>query len=293
MARALSPKNTRRIGIHTSTAGGLFNAAIKANELGANCLQIFSGSPRTWAAPDPKPEACLRMAALRAEHDLKPLVIHANYLINLCSPDATNRPKSVEAFRGELRRAVAIGAEYLVVHPGSAKDHPSRDAAIAAFGEGLIEASVGLPTGHLAILIENTAGHGNLLGGALSDIRAIRDLAAPHVAFPIGYCLDTCHSFAAGYEITTESGLDGFVGEVEATLGLENVPVFHANDSKGELGSHLDRHANIGEGYIGIEAFRRILNARALRDKAFILETPIDNEGDDQRNVDALWSLIQ
>ncbi|HEU0119047.1 MAG TPA: deoxyribonuclease IV [Bryobacteraceae bacterium] len=292
MARALSSKKTRRIGIHTSTAGALYNAAIKAHELGANCFQIFSGSPRTWAAPDPKPDACLRMATLRAQYNLTPLVIHANYLINLCSSDAVNRPKSITAFRGELQRAVTINAEYLVVHPGSAKDHQSRDGAIAAFAEGLIEAAAGLATGNLAILIENTAGHGNLLGGALSDIRAIKELAAPHVAFPIGYCLDTCHSFAAGYEITTEAGLQHFVDEAEATLGLEHVPVFHANDSKGALGSHLDRHANIGEGYIGIEAFRRILNARALRDKAFILETPIDNEGDDQRNVDALWSLI-
>ncbi|MBL8235930.1 MAG: deoxyribonuclease IV [Bryobacterales bacterium] len=289
MAKSLS----RRIGIHTSTAGALYNAATKAVELGANCFQIFSGSPRTWAAPPPNPEAVLKMAALRAEHNLTPLVIHANYLINLCSPDAANRPKSITAFRGELERAVTIGAEYLVVHPGSAKDHPNRDSAIQAFADGLIEASKGLKPGGAAILLENTAGHGNLLGGQLSDLRAIRDLAAKHTKFPIGYCLDTCHSFAAGYEITTDKGLKAFVAEAEETLGLENVPVFHANDSKGALGSHLDRHANIGEGYIGIEGFRRILNARPLRDKAFILETPIDNEGDDQRNVDALWSLIK
>jgi deoxyribonuclease-4 len=287
-----NPK-TRRIGIHTSTSGALYNAAAKAIELGANCFQIFSGSPRTWAAPAPNPDACAKMAALRAEHNLAPLVIHANYLINLCSTDASNRPKSVTAFRGELQRAVTIGAEYVVVHPGSATGCENRDSAINSFAEGLAAASDGLPTGNLAILLENTAGHGNLLGGALSDLRAIRDLAAPHVKFPIGYCLDTCHSFAAGYEITTDKGLKAFIAEAEELLGLENVPVFHANDSKGALGSHLDRHANIGEGYIGIEGFRRILNARALRDKAFILETPIDNEGDDQRNVDALWSLIK
>lgn len=290
---AMAKTQKRRIGIHTSTSGALYNAATTAIELGANCFQIFSGSPRTWAAPAPKPDAVAKMAELRAAHDLTPLVIHANYLINLCSADAANRPKSIAAFRGELERAVTIGAEYLVVHPGSAKDHAHRDGAIAAFAEGLAEASKGLPVGGLSILLENTAGHGNLLGGDLADLRAIRELAVAHVPFPIGYCLDTCHSFAAGYEITTEAGLKAFIGEAEETLGLENVPVFHANDSKGELGSHLDRHANIGEGYIGIEAFRRILNARPLRDKAFILETPIDNDGDDKRNVDALWSLIK
>ena len=286
-------KSIRRIGIHTSTAGALYNAATKALELHANCFQIFSGSPRTWAAPPPNPDAVAKMRQLRAEHNLTPLVIHANYLINLCSPDPSNRPKSITAFRGELERAVTIGAEFLVVHPGSAKDHETRDSAIEAFAHGLIEASAGLAPGSVSILLENTAGHGNLLGGQLSDLQAIHALAASHVPFPIGFCLDTCHSFAAGYEITTTQGLNAFIAEASDTLGLENVPVFHANDSKGALGSHLDRHANIGEGYIGIEGFRRILNARALRDKAFILETPIDNEGDDQRNVDALWSLIQ
>jgi deoxyribonuclease-4 len=288
----MAKSTVRRIGIHTSTSGALYNAATKALELGANCFQIFSGSPRTWAAPPPKPDAVAKMAELRAPHNLTPLVIHANYLINLCSVDAANRPKSITAFRGELERAVTIGAEYLVVHPGSAKDHANRDAAIVAFAEGLAEASKDLKPGGVSILLENTAGHGNLLGGDLADLRAIRDLAEKHVKFPIGYCLDTCHSYAAGYDITTAPGLKSFLHEADTALGLDNVPVFHANDSKGELGSHLDRHANIGEGYIGMEAFRRILNDRALRDKAFILETPIDNEGDDQRNVDALKSLI-
>lgn len=285
-------KPQRRIGFHTSTAGALPNAARKALKLGANCFQIFSGSPRTWAAPEPNPQAVSELAELRGKHDLAPLVIHANYLINLCSLDPGNRPKSITAFRGELRRALTIGAEYLVIHPGSAKDHPNRDSAIAAFAEGLAEAARGMQSTHLHILLENTAGHGNLLGGALSDLAAIEALAAPNVGFPIGYCLDTCHSFAAGFAIDNAKGLASFLSEADDTLSLARVPVIHANDSKGALGSHLDRHANIGEGYIGMEGFRRILNARALRDKAFVLETPIDNEGDDKRNVDALWSLI-
>jgi len=289
----MAKSKTRRIGIHTSTSGALYNAATKAVELGANCFQIFSGSPRTWAAAPPKPEAVAKMAELRAQYDLRPLVIHANYLINLCSPDPTNRPKSITAFRGELERAVIIGAEYVVVHPGSFRDCEHPEAAIVGFAEGLVEAAKDLEPGSVTILLENTAGHGSLLGGKLAELRAIADLAAKFLKFPVGYCLDTCHSYAAGYDITTEKGLKSFTAEADKLLGLENVPVFHCNDSKGALGSHLDRHANIGEGYIGLEAFRRILNAHALRDKAFILETPIDNEGDDQRNVDALWSLIK
>lgn len=288
----MAKSNPRRIGIHTSTSGALYNAASKAIELGANCFQIFSGSPRTWAAPPPKPDAVLKMAELRAEYDLTPLVIHANYLINLCSNDASNRPNSVKAFRGEIERAITIGAEYLVVHPGSTKGHDHCDPAIGSFAEGLIEAAAGLKSAKLTILLENTAGHGSLLGGDLRQLRSIRDLAEKKIKIPIGYCLDTCHAFAYGYDITSDKGLKHFLKEADTFLGLDNVPVFHTNDSKGALGSHLDRHANIGEGQIGLEAFRRILNAKPLRDKAFILETPIDNIGDDKKNVDALLSLI-
>jgi len=205
---------TRRIGIHCSTAGALQNAGLKALELGANCLQIFSGSPRTWAAPDPEPKNVAKMAELRKANDLTPLVIHANYLINLCSADATNRPKSVTAFRGEVRRGLTIGAEFLVVHPGSAKDHPSREAAIEAFAEGLVEACAGLTSPVFSILLENTAGHGNLLGGDIADLRAIRDAVGNRLGLPIGYCLDTCHSYAAGYEITAEKGLKQFLANV-------------------------------------------------------------------------------
>ncbi len=279
-----------RIGIHTSSSGSLEKAGLKAHELGANCFQIFSGSPRTWAAPPPDPAAVLRMKDVRARLDLSPLVIHANYLINLCSIDPANRPKSVTAFRGEVERALTIGAEYLVVHPGSSKDQ-TPDSAIHAFSQSLAEACQGLASGHLTILLENTAGQGNVLGSRLAELSAMRDLALPHVHLPIGYCLDTCHSYAAGYDIANEDGLKAFIKEAESTLGLENVPVIHTNDSKGALGSKLDRHANIGEGYIGMEGFRRILNHPKLRKKAFILETPIDNEGDDKKNVDALWSL--
>jgi len=279
-----------RIGIHTSSSGSLEKAGLKAHELGANCFQIFSGSPRTWAAPPPDPAAVLRMKEVRSRLNLTPLVIHANYLINLCSIDAANRPKSVTAFRGEVERALIIGAEYLVVHPGSSKDQ-TPDSAIHAFSQALAEACQGLASDHLTILLENTAGQGNVLGSRLAELSAMRDLALPHVGLRIGYCLDTCHSYAAGYDIATEAGLKAFVKEADTTLGLENVPVIHTNDSKGALASKLDRHANIGEGYIGMEGFRRILNHPKLRTKSFILETPIDNEGDDKKNVDALWSL--
>lgn len=280
-----------RIGIHTSSSPRLQNAALKALELGANCFQIFSASPRMWRAAPPPPDEAEAMKQLRAEHDLRPLVIHDSYLINLASGDETIRAKSIAAFRGELERAFLIGAEYLVIHPGSHKDR-TLEEGILAIADALQEASAQLaPPPHFSLLLENTAGAGNTIGRTLEELKQIHDLAAPRVPFPIGYCLDTCHLYASGFDVATEAGLRDTVKRAEAVLGLDHVPVIHTNDSKGALASKLDRHANIGEGQIGLDGFRRILNHPKLRSKAFVLETPIDEPGDDLRNVNALKAL--
>ncbi|MBL0160429.1 MAG: deoxyribonuclease IV [Bryobacterales bacterium] len=281
-----------RIGIHCSTSGALVNAAKKARELGANCLQIFSGSPRMWKAVMPPDDALAAMRAYRAEYDLAPLVIHDSYLINCAAADELIRAKSIAGMRGELERAIAIGAEYLVMHPGSAKDQ-TLESGIETLANSLDEAARGLRPKGFRLLLENTAGAGSTIGRTLEELRAIRDLVAGRLPFEVGYCLDTCHLYASGFDVVTQKGLDGVVADVERVLGLEHVPVIHTNDSKGEFASRLDRHANIGEGHIGLEGFRRILNHPKLREKAFVLETPIDNEGDDQRNVDALKSLCR
>lgn len=282
-----------RIGIHCSTSGALVNAAKKALDLGANCFQIFSSSPRMWRASMPPPAQLREMREFRRAHDLAPLVIHDSYLINLAAADPVVREKSIHAFRGELERAIAIGAEYLVIHPGSAKNHDSHGAALETLASSLAEASAGLRPRGFTLLLENTAGAGSTLGRTLEELRAIRDLAAPRVPYPIGYCLDTCHLYASGFDVASQEGLAATVRRASAVLGLDNVPVIHANDSRGALNSRLDRHANIGEGHIGFEGFRRILNHPKLRGKAFVLETPIDKPGDDQRNVDALKSLCR
>jgi deoxyribonuclease-4 len=279
-----------RIGIHTSTSGALENAAKKAVELGANCFQIFSASPRMWRASPPEAESVKRMKELRERHDLNPLVIHDSYLINLASIDPVIREKSVAAFRAEIERAIAIGAEFLVAHPGSYKGQ-SVEAGIASFVSGLIESAHGLKSRKLTLLFENTAGAGAAIGSRFEQLAEIRRSAK--VDFRIGFCIDTCHSLAAGYDVATAAGLRRTVGEIEKVLGLENVPVIHVNDSKGELGSKRDRHENIGEGFIGLEGFRRILNHPKLAQKAFILETPIDNEGDDLKNVETLKGLVK
>lgn len=282
-----------RIGIHTSKAGAFENAARKAIELGANCFQIFSSSPRTWRCGLPNPDDIKKFKAIRAEHDLKPLVVHSNYLINLAAPEGgTFRDQSIDSFRLELERCLFIGADYVVLHPGSYKGRTCEDG-IVSIVENLIAAAHGLKSKTLTILLENTAGAGCHVGSRFEELRAIRELAGKHIGFNIGYCIDTCHCLVSNYDVATDAGLRETVRQLDIALGLENVPVIHSNDSKGKLGSKLDRHANIGEGYIGNDGFRRILNHPKLRQKAFILETPVDKPGDDLRNVEALKQLCR
>jgi deoxyribonuclease-4 len=176
------------------------------------------------------------------------------------------------------------------LHPGSYRGR-SVDEGIAAFVLGLAESAEGFQARRLTVLLENTAGAGSHIGGRFEELRAIRDLARKHTRLPIGYCLDTCHLLASGFDIATVKGLRATLRHAEEVLGLAHVHLIHANDSKGALGSHLDRHAHIGAGHIGREAFQRILRHPKLRGKPFILETPVDHPGDDQRNLDTLKSL--
>jgi len=282
-----------RIGIHTSTAGGLERSAVRAAELGANCFQIFTGSPRMWRSAAPAPESVERLKQLRRQHDLTPLVVHDNYLINLASTDGVIRAKSIAACRGEVERALAIGADYLVAHPGSYKGG-ALEQGIELFVAGLAEATKGMQSRKLSLLIENTAGSGAAIGSRFEELAEIRRLARKAgIGFPIGFCFDTCHAWAAGYDVVSAKGLAALAGEVERILGWERIPVIHANDSKGAFGSRVDRHANIGEGSIGREGFHRMLHHPVLRSKAFILETPVDEEGDDLRNLAALKRLAR
>ena len=225
----------------------------------------------------------------REKHDLYPLAIHDNYLINLASAHEKIRALSVEAFRGELERAVAIGAEYLIAHPGNHKGH-TVEQGIMHFLEGVGEAARGLKLGKLMLLIENTVGAGAQLGGRFEELHVMREFAPKLTDVPIGFCLDTCHLLASGFDIANPAGLRHMLTEADSLLGLDNVRVIHANDSKGALGSHVDRHQNIGNGYIGLDGFRRILQHPQLRSKAFILETPMD-DGWDKKDLDTLRRL--
>lgn len=280
-----------RIGIHTSTAGGVQNAAERAYRLGCNTLQIFSSSPRRWAPYELGKPQCAEMNRLRANYDLKPLVIHTNYLVNLASSNERFLQMSLEAFRGEVTRALSLCADYLVLHPGSFRGANREQglvrtaAAIAASTQGLDLAKSGL-----RILIENTAGAEFSLGGSFEQVAEVLERLEGIV--PVGACIDTCHTHVAGYDIVSEEGLYQTLQHLDQTISLSRVKVWHCNDAKAERGSKLDRHQHIGKGIIGTEPFRRLLNDLRLAQAAFIAETPIDKPGDDRRNVDALKKLV-
>jgi deoxyribonuclease IV len=281
-----------RIGIHTSKSGSFERAALKAHELGANCFQIFTTSPRIWRSgtPDPADVKCFKTTL--ENFDLAPLVVHNSYLVNLASRNPAIRSSSISAFRSEIERCLTIGADYLVFHPGNHKGQPPEEG-LCAIIEGLEEAADGLRSKKLHLLFENTVGAGGQLGSKFEELRALRELTQPRLKFPLGFCLDTCHCFAGGrYNVATAEGLTHTVDEIETVLGLDYVKVIHTNDSKGALASRLDRHANIGDGRIGLEGFRRILHHPKLKSKAFILETPVDNPGDDRKNIDTLKALV-
>ncbi len=282
----------KRIGIHLGTAGGASNAVQRAREIGANTFQMFSSSPRMWRAPTADPKQCERMKKLRAELDVKPLVIHTSYLVNVCSQTKEFREKSVVAFRGEIERALAFGAEYLVLHPGSWKGM-TRDEGLKLAAESIARAIDGLPwqgTG-FSILIENTAGAECSLGGSFDQVAELVALLQAHA--PVGVCLDTCHTHVSGYDLVTEAGYADTMKQIESTVGSKAVRVWHCNDAKAERGSKLDRHEHIGQGTIGVELFRRLLNDKRFAHAAFIAETPADELGDEERNVRVLKSLVK
>jgi deoxyribonuclease-4 len=281
------PFSKWRVGVHTSIAGTLAQAAVRAHRIGCTAFQIFSSSPRMWRSRPISAEEVSSLARLRSQHDLGPLVIHSNYLINMASPNPTLRERSVDAFTDEIRRAEELSAEYLVLHPGSCCDGP-REASIRALAASIRTAAGRAPVKKTTILVENMCGQGNVLAGTfaeLADILALLD------GLPVACCLDTAHCYAAGMDIATAEGLTKLLVSLDETVGLRRVPLIHTNDSRSPLGSRRDRHEHIGRGGIGLEGFRRIVNHPALREKTFILETPIEAEGDDMRNMEAIRSV--
>jgi deoxyribonuclease-4 len=277
----------KRIGVHLGTPGGASNSVERAREIGANTFQFFSSSPRMWRAPKVDPAQAERMRTLRAKLDVGPLVIHTSYLVNVCSQSSEIREKSVAAFRGEIERALAWGAEYLVLHPGSWKGL-TRDEGLKLASNSIERAIDGQPWqgSGFHILIENTAGAEFSLGGSFEQVAELVERLKHHA--PVAVCLDTCHTHVAGYDMVSAEGYEATMKLAGATVGFDAVRVWHCNDAKAERGSKLDRHEHIGQGTMGLEPFRRLLNDARFDHCAFIAETPVDEEGDECAGAEAV-----
>ena len=271
-----------QVGCHVSIAGSIDLAVGRARERGCDTFQIFSRNPRGWSAKDLDLEAADAFRAAVGASGLGPVVDHMPYLPNPASPDDGIYEKSVAALTGELRRCSLLGIPYLVTHLGhhrGAGTDAGQERVIAAVNRALVDAEVG----DVVLLLENTAGEKNSVGSTIADISRIMD--GIDAKGKIGVCFDTCHAFAAGYDLRTPEDVDAVFGELDDLIGLEHLRVVHLNDCKGTLGDGLDRHEHIGLGSIGEEGFRHILRHPAVRDLPLICETPVDEHRDDAGNI--------
>lgn len=282
-----------RLGVHTGIAGGLYRSINEAKEKGCQTWQIFSRNPRGWTAKPLTPEEIKLFRDAREQSGLDPCVIHSCYLINLAASSPEIRAKSIAAFRDEIERGLAIGADHLVVHPGSGRGAPVEEA-IENCAAAIHESAKGLKDkmrkAGFHILIENTAGQGDQIGRSFEQVR---DIIALCEDLPVGMCLDTAHSFAAGYDWRDERAAKRAMKLLGGTVGFDKVKVVHFNDSKAAFDSRVDRHWHIGAGEIGAEGLARVINYPKLRKVPFILETPQDDQRDDVKNLAAARALAK
>lgn len=286
------PRPPVRLGSHMSIAGGMDRAPLRGKQVGCDTIQVFTKSNRQWRAKDLSDREVEAFKANLNSTGIGPVVAHDCYLVNLAAPRASLWKKSVAAFREEMRRAERLGIPYLVTHPGS---HAGAGEAegIRRVAEALNVLHAALPRhGGAQILLETTAGQGSSLGYRFEQLAAILDQVER--SDRVGICLDTCHVFAAGYDIRTTDGYRKTLRELDACLGLHRLQVIHLNDSLQGLGSRVDRHAHIGEGGLGLEPFRWLLNDSAFRGVPMILETPKDDDfvKADRRNLARLRRLL-
>ncbi|MFN4218714.1 MAG: deoxyribonuclease IV [Candidatus Bipolaricaulia bacterium] len=279
------------LGCHLSISGGLEQTVARAQELQINALQIFSHNARSWKMGALKPDEAKRFIERRRHAHVEYVVIHTIYLINLASPDPKNFKLSVQALKDEVQRAGELKIPHVNTHIGA---HLGQGVEKGL--ERIVEAITTVlasPQAHNApdvkILLENSAGEGTELGATFAELGAVLNNIKDKSR--VGVCIDTCHAFAAGYELTTPQGLEKTLKELDREIGLERVALIHLNDSKFPLGSRRDRHEHIGQGHIGTEGFRLIVNHPALREKPFILETPKDDAQSDPKNLAAIRSV--
>jgi len=271
------------VGAHASVAGGVDKAVEEQVEYDGTCGQIFTHSPQVWADPDLDPDEVDRFRRLSDDHDLGPWVIHASYLVNLATPKEDLRRQSVASMQAELDAADALGIPYVNVHLGAhtgAGAETGLDNAAAALDE------LAVPDG-VTLLVESDAGSGTKLGGHFEHLAAV--LARSE--HDLGVCLDTAHAWAAGYDLSTPSGVESTMAEFDDVVGLEHLHCVHLNDSKHGRGTNKDEHAHVGEGEIGVDGMAAVVNDPALRDLPFVLETPTENGKSFAWNVERVREL--
>jgi len=282
-----------KIGCHISIAGGIDNSVVRAVELGCNTMQIFSKNASTWREKILKKGEVESFRENLKKSNINPVFIHASYLVNLASPSDELYFKSINAFLEDIKRAdLLLPDPYLIIHPGAhtgAGEEYGIQRIIRALNIILEESTdLGLKT---IILLENTAGSGTHLGYTFGQLKRMMEGAKDRKR--IGVCFDTCHAFAAGYDLSHREGIKQTLEEIDKYLGLEQLKVIHLNDSKFPLGSRKDRHMHIGKGYIGLEGFKVLVNHKYLKNLPFILETPKHDEKDDINNINLVKSLVE
>lgn len=283
-------RTTPRFGAHVSTAGGVSNALVRAQSIHCETMQIFTRNNNRWQAKPLRISEIERWQELVTQVDIYPIISHASYLINLASPDPQLWQKSIETFIDELQRAEALGLLGVVLHPGSHKGMGERAGIerIAAALDQCHRRTAGFRT---LTLLETTAGTGNHLGYRFEQLAAIRQKTEmkPRISF----CFDTCHVFAAGYDLRTPAAYEATMEAFSRHIGLHRLTCFHLNDSQHELGSRKDRHTHIGEGYIGLEGFRLLVTDPRFQEIPMILETPKGKDmREDVMNLTTLRELV-
>jgi deoxyribonuclease-4 len=259
------------LGKHVSISGGLDKSLKRASDIGCNSMQIFVNNPRGWKMREVDAAEVERFKENRKKYKINPVVVHATYLINLASPKKELWEKSISALKSEYFRSNRLGAEYLVFHPGS-HTGSGLEEGVKKIADALNIILDEAEDNDTMILLENTAGAGTSIGEEFSELKLIIDKV--NKSEKLGICIDTCHAFAAKYNLSQEQGLENLLDDIDNMIGLDYLKIIHVNDSKYSCCSNKDEHAHIGEGKIGVEAFKRIINHPDLKELPFILETP-------------------
>lgn len=281
--------DTMLLGAHISAAGGVPAAPPRAKAIGATAMQIFTKMANQWRERECEAEECAAFRAGLADSEVRVTCSHDSYLINLASPKDDLRARSLESFIAELRRSEALGLNFVVSHPGNYMD--DRDSGIARNADS-INAGLAAAPGTTILLLETTAGSGTALGATFEELATIIDRISPELRSRVGVCMDTCHVYAAGYDIVKD--YTGVLKQFSDVVGIERLQMMHLNDSKHGLGTHKDRHALIAEGELGEEPFRRVMNDPRLAAVAKVIETPKGNDAEatDRSMLERLTSYI-